>query len=134
MKMTVVFKNGRMYGATPVKLSENSDISLVKAGDKLKVSGTSKGKGFLGVVGRYGFHGGPKTHGQKNRHRGPGSIGNTSPQRVIPGRRMAGRTGMERATTKNVPVIDVKAEEKILFLNGSVPGTIGRKVELRIMN
>ena len=99
-------------------------------GDSVKVTGVSKGKGFQGGVRRHGFHGGPKTHGQKNRQRAPGSIGNTTPQRVLPGRRMAGHMGMERITSKNIKVVEINTEGKILFLNGAVPGYKGNKVEI----
>src|SRR4030042_6370238 len=69
------------------------NVGQFKEDDKIKVSGLNKGRGFQGVVKRHGFHGGPKTHGQKNRLSAPGSIGSTAPQRVMPGRRMAGRVG-----------------------------------------
>ena len=132
MKMTSVFKDGRMLGVTPIKLSEKSDIGEVKEGVLVRVSGVTKGHGFQGVVKRHGFHGGPATHGQKNRLRAPGSIGSTAPQRVVPGRRMAGRMGMERVTQKNIKLVSVDMEKKILMINGAIPGTIGRAVELRI--
>lgn len=132
MKMTSMFKDGRQYGVTPIKLSEKANLDLVKAGIVVMVSGISKGHGFAGGVKRWHFKGGPATHGQKNRHRAPGSIGNTTPQRVLPGRHMAGHMGMVRRTSKNVPVLEIDAEKRILFLNGSVPGTIGRAMEIRI--
>ncbi len=132
MKMTSIYKDGRLLGVTPIKLSEKADLAEVKEGTLVVISGTSKGHGFAGGVKRWDFKGGPKTRGQKNRWRAPGSIGNTSPQRVIPGRKMAGRMGMERITTKNIPLVDVNAETKIIMVNGAVPGTIGRKVEVVI--
>lgn len=129
--MTQVFQNDKVFGVTPVRLESSWDEAALKAGDLIKVSGTSKGHGFQGVVKRHGFAGGPKTHGQKNRHRGPGSIGNTTPQRVIPGRRMAGHMGSERVTIKNLQVVNVEAEKKIVLLHGAVPGAKGGKVEIR---
>lgn len=132
MKMTSVFKEGRMLGVTPIKLSEKADLSALKVGERIQVVGITKGHGFVGVVGRHSFRGGPKTHGQKNRLRMPGSIGNTSPQRVLPGRRMAGHMGMVRRNTKNVPLVEIQEGDRVVMLNGSVPGTIGRKVELFI--
>jgi large subunit ribosomal protein L3 len=132
LKMTSMFKNGRQYGVTPIKLSEKADIALVKAGSLVMVSGISKGKGFAGGVKRWHFKGGPATHGQKNRHRAPGSIGNTTPQRVLPGRHMAGHMGMVRKTAKNIPVLDIDADKRVILLNGSVPGPIGREMEIRI--
>ncbi len=129
LRMTQVFKDDKAFGITPVKI-ETGDFSTLKSGDLLKVSGITKGHGFQGVVKRHGFHGGPKTHGQKNRHRGPGSIGNTTPQRVLPGRRMAGHMGAVRATLKNLKLVDIKAEEKVLLIRGAIPGNSGGKVEI----
>lgn len=130
MKMDQLFRNDRVFPVTPVKL-ESGDPAAFKAGDLVKVSGISKGKGFAGVVKRHGFHGGPKTHGQKNRLRAPGSIGNTTPQRVLPGRRMAGRMGNERITIKNLKIVEINSDQKTIFLNGAVPGNRGGKVEIR---
>ena len=132
LKMTQVWKNDRVFGVTLVKLDESADMANLIEGKKVKVSGVSKGKGFQGVVKRHGFHGGPKTHGQKNRHRAPGSIGNTTPQRVIPGRRMAGHMGVQRATTKNLKVVEVNSETREVALNGAVPGNRGGKVEIHV--
>jgi len=132
MKMTTVFNGGRAYGVTPVKLADFTDLSDLKEGITVQLSGISKGKGFAGGVKRWNFKGGPATHGQKNRHRAPGSIGNTTPQRVLPGRHMAGHLGMERITYKNIEVVSVDAEKKVALLNGSVPGPVGRQVELYI--
>jgi large subunit ribosomal protein L3 len=132
MKMTSVFKDGRQYGVTPIKLSEASELGDLKAGARVMISGTSKGHGFTGGVKRWNFKGGPATHGQKNRHRAPGSIGNTTPQRVLPGRHMAGRMGNERITYRNILILDIDADKKVVMFNGSFPGTIGRKVEFFI--
>jgi large subunit ribosomal protein L3 len=105
----------------------------VKAGDQLKVDifaadeyvdviGTSKGKGFQGVIKRYGFSGGKATHGSMF-HRAPGSIGQASyPARVFPGTRLPGRTGARRITGKNLQVVKVDAENNLLYIRGSVPG------------
>src|SRR5258708_5397858 len=101
LKMTQIFKDNRALGVTPFKAASEEDVAHFNIGDKVRVSGISKGKGFQGVVKRHGFGGGPQTHGQKNRQRAPGSIGNTTPQRVLPGRRMAGRMGGVRITIKN---------------------------------
>ena len=128
--MTQIWKGDTIVPDSPLKLQNSKNAEEFKEGDVVKVTGTTKGRGFQGVVKRYSFAGGPKTHGQKNRHRGPGSIGNTSPQRVIPGRKMAGHMGMERITTKNIKVVEINAEQKTLFLNGAVPGHIGTKVEI----
>ena len=92
-------------------------------GDIVSVTGTSKGKGFAGVVKRHHFKGGPKTHGQSDRHRAPGSIGqSTTPGRVFKGKRMAGRMGSERVTLQNLTVVDIDQENKKLYIAGLVPG------------
>lgn len=131
LKMTQIWKGDRVFGVTPVKIRGGVDVQTVfKDGELLKVSAVSKGKGFQGVVKRHGFHGGPKTHGQKNRHRAPGSIGNTTPQRVIPGRRMAGHMGAVRVTVRNLAVANVIPDQNIVMLHGAVPGNAGGRVEI----
>jgi large subunit ribosomal protein L3 len=95
---------------------------LVKVGDEIHISGKSKGRGFQGVMKRYGFKGGPKTHGS-HHHRRPGSIGcSATPSRVFKGKKMPGRMGNDLLTKKNLTVIDVRADENILLVKGSVPG------------
>lgn len=92
-------------------------------GDAIKVSGTSKGKGFQGGVRRHGFHGGPKTHGQSDRHRAPGSIGSgTTPGRVLKGKKMAGHMGNVSVSTKNLEVVGLDKEKNLLTIKGAVPG------------
>ncbi|HZS43307.1 MAG TPA: 50S ribosomal protein L3 [Candidatus Paceibacterota bacterium] len=100
------------------------------AGDKVTVSATSKGKGFQGVVKRHGFHGGPRSHGQKHSEREPGSIGTAGYQRVFKNRRMAGRMGGERVTVKNLEVIKVDPENNELLIKGAIPGVRGTLVEI----
>lgn len=107
------------------------DVSQFQEGDKVKISSLSKGRGFQGVVKRHGFHGGPKTHGQKDRLRAPGSIGATAPQRVMPGKKMAGRMGQERKTVKNLKVVGIDKENNILMLKGAAPGMRGTTLEIR---
>jgi large subunit ribosomal protein L3 len=107
------------------------DVSVFKEGDKVIVSSVSKGKGFTGVVKRHGFGGGPKTHGQKNRWRAPGSIGSTAPQHIFKGRKMAGRAGNERTTIKNLEIVKVEPENNILMLKGAIAGKRGALVEIR---
>jgi len=113
-----------------MKLGDEIKIDIFKEGDKVKVSGTSKGKGFQGVVKRHGFGGGPKSHGQKHRLRAPGSIGATFPERVPKGRRMAGRMGGERTTIKNLEIVKVDVEENILAIKGAIPGNRGALLEI----
>jgi len=114
----------------PLKVGDILDISQFQEGDKVKVSGLSKGRGFQGVIKRHGFGGGPKTHGQKDRLRAPGSIGATAPQRVMPGRKMAGRMGQERTTIKNLEIVGVDKENNILIVKGAVPGMRGTLLEI----
>lgn len=106
-------------------------VESFKEGDKVRVSGVTKGRGFQGVVKRHGFGGGPKTHGQKNRYRAPGSIGSTAFQRVVPGRRMAGHMGTDRVTIKNLVVAQIDKEKNLIFLRGAVPGARGGMLEIR---
>jgi len=95
---------------------------MVKIGDEVHISGKSKGRGFQGVFRRYGFKGGPKTHGS-HHHRRPGSIGCSAwPARVVKGKKMPGRMGNNLLTKKNLTVVDVRAEENIMLVKGSVPG------------
>lgn len=112
------------------KIGDIFGVSQFKEGDLVKVSGLNKGRGFQGVVKRHGFSGGPKTHGQKNRHRAPGSIGSTAPQRVMPGRKMAGHMGTERITIKNLEVVGIDNENNILMIKGAVPGMRGTLLEI----
>lgn len=96
---------------------------VFKPGDVVDVTGTSKGKGFAGVVKRHGFKGGPKTHGQSDRERAPGSIGQTTtPGRVYRGKRMAGHMGHEVVTVKNLKVVAVDEVNKKLYVAGLIPG------------
>ena len=115
---------------TTYKVGDVLTVEQFQEGDIVKVSGITKGKGFQGVVKRHGFHGGPKTHGQKNRLRAPGSIGSTAPQRVMPGRRMAGRMGGARVTIKSSKVAGIDKEKNILMLKGAVPGRRGTLLEI----
>jgi large subunit ribosomal protein L3 len=98
-------------------------VSIFDVGDRVDVTGISKGKGFAGVVKRHGFGGGPKTHGQSDRQRAPGSIGaGTTPGRVYKGMRMAGRMGNARVTAQNLQVVQVDPERNLLAVKGTVPG------------
>ncbi len=97
--------------------------TVFKPGDIVKVTGTSKGKGFAGTVKRYNFRGGPKTHGQSDRHRAPGSIGQgTTPGRVYKGKKMAGHMGVDSVTVQNLVIVDVDSDNKRLYVLGLVPG------------
>jgi len=113
------------------KIGDVLDVSQFQEGNKVKVNGLNKGRGFQGVVKRHGFHGGPKTHGQKDKFRAPGSIGATAPQRVMPHRKMAGRMGQERITIKNLEITGIDKEKNILMLKGALPGMKGTLLEIR---
>lgn len=113
-----------------IELGSNINIEeVLEAGDIIDVVGTSKGKGYAGVVKRHHFKGGPKTHGQSDRHRAPGSIGqSTTPGRVYKGKRMAGRMGNEQVTVKNLEVIEYA--EGVLTVKGLIPGPISSIVTI----
>ncbi len=113
----------RLEDEQEVETGQNIDVSLFKAGDLVDVTGISRGKGFAGGVKRHHFQGGPKTHGQSDRHRAPGSIGTgTSPGRVLKGLRMAGHMGSQRVTEMNVEVIEADPARNLLLVKGAVPG------------
>ena len=108
--------------AAKLKTGDMIDISSFAEGDKIQVTSTSKGKGFQGVVKRYGFKGTKKTHGNKDQLRMPGSIGATGPAHVFKGTRMGGRMGGDRVTIKNLEVAGVDLENDILLVKGPVSG------------
>ncbi|MBI2327250.1 50S ribosomal protein L3 [Candidatus Curtissbacteria bacterium] len=106
-----------------IKPGTKVDVSIFGPGDEVKITGVTKGKGFTGVVKRWGFAGGPKTHGQSDRHRAPGSIGQTTtPGRVYKGKKMAGHMGVAKLTITGLEVIEVDAKSNLLIVKGSVPG------------
>ena len=109
------------------------DASVFSVGDTVQVSGISKGKGFAGVVKRHGFHGGPRTHGQKHTERSPGSIGGSGGRaggRVAKGMKMAGRLGTDRVTVTNLKVLVVDKEAGKIIVSGAVPGRRGTLLEV----
>lgn len=114
-------------------IGDKIDLSTFANGDKVVVSSTSKGKGFQGVVKRHGFHGGPRSHGQKHSEREPGSIGGAGRDggRVAKGKRMAGRMGSDRITSKGLTVVKVSPETGEIFIRGAVAGRRGTLVEIR---
>jgi len=113
-------------------VGERLGAELFEPGQKVDVTANSKGRGFQGGVRRHNFAGGPKTHGQSDRHRGPGSIGSgTTPGRVHKGTRMAGHMGAERTTVRNLEIISRNDEEGVLFVAGSIPGPQGGLVRVR---
>lgn len=109
------------------------DASIFAVGDKVRISGISKGKGFAGVVKRHGFHGGPRSHGQKHSEREAGSIGGGGGRaggRVAKGMRMAGRLGGDRVTVTNLTVLAVDAKNGEIIVSGAVPGRRGTLLEI----
>lgn len=122
----------RMDDVEAAKVGDKVDVSLFKAGDLVDVTGISKGKGFAGVVKRHHFAGGPKTHGQSDRHRAPGSIGaTTSPGRVFKGMRMAGHMGDERVTVRHLEVFEADPARNLLLVKGAVPGATNGLLMIR---
>lgn len=121
------------FGAPETGLKEGDKVesSIFQIGDNVSVSGLSKGRGFQGVVKRHKFRGGSRTHGQKHSEREPGSIGSVWPQRVVKGKRMAGRMGNERVTAKGVKVLQIDAENNLMALKGAVPGRRGTLLEIK---
>lgn len=119
-------------GTGDLQKGANINIDIFQPGDVVTISGTSKGKGFQGVVKRHGFKGGWGQHGQKHSLREPGSIGGggRAGGRVIKGMRMAGRMGSDRVTQKNVKVLDVDVENGIILVKGAVPGKRGTIIEM----
>jgi large subunit ribosomal protein L3 len=114
------------------KLGDSVTVGIFSEGDEIKVSGTSKGKGFAGVVKRHKFRGGPKTHGQSDRHRAPGSLGQSAyPNRVFKGMRMAGRMGGDRITINHLKVVKVLPERNLLLIEGGVPGSRNSILEIK---
>jgi large subunit ribosomal protein L3 len=113
----------RVDDGEAVGVGEKINVNLFKSGDLVNITGVSKGKGFAGVVKRHHFAGGPKTHGQSDRHRHPGSIGaTTSPGRVLKGMRMAGHMGNSQTTVSHLEVFEVDSDRNLLLINGAVPG------------
>lgn len=106
-------------------------VEQFSAGDVVTVVGTSKGKGFAGVVKRHNFSGGPASHGHRHVLRSGGSIGSAYPQHVMKGKKMAGRMGSDRVTVKNLTVVAVDTEKNTIALKGAVPGTRGSIIEIR---
>jgi large subunit ribosomal protein L3 len=121
----------RVEEAEELKQGDEIRTDIFKAGDRVDVSGTSKGKGFQGVIKRHGFGGGPGGHGS-HFHRAPGSIGQSAdPAKVYKGKRMPGQMGNVRKTTQNLEVVDVDLEKNLLVIRGAVPGAKGGLVMVK---
>ena len=128
-----VLREFRVENPADFAAGSTIDLSAFAVGDEVTVAGTSKGKGFQGVVKRHGFHGGRRTHGQKHSEREPGSIGGGPGRaggRVTLGMRMAGRMGSDRVTVKGLRVLHVDPSAGEIIISGAVPGTKGTVVEI----
>ncbi|MEA1936875.1 MAG: 50S ribosomal protein L3 [Patescibacteria group bacterium] len=125
-----VGKNAEEKEKTEYKLGDKIAVSIFEAGDKIKVSGVSKAKGFQGVMKRHGFKCGQASHGQKHSNRKPGSIGSAFPEHVIKGKKMAGRMGGVQSTQLGLEVVGVDKEKNLLIIKGAVPGNNGVLVNI----
>lgn len=124
---------GKAGGAEGAATGDTIDVAVFAVGDVVQVSGLTKGKGFAGVVKRHGFHGGPRSHGQKHTERAPGSIGGSNGRaggRVAKGMKMAGRMGGDRVTVTNLRVLAVDAKAGEIIVSGAVPGRRGTLLEV----
>lgn len=138
----LIIKDEKSGLVKEVRAGSDEEVKEMKVGDKLEidfsegdavsVTGVTKGKGFQGVVKRWGFKGGPKTHGQSDRQRHPGSIGGgTTPGRVLKGKRMAGRMGGVTRTIKGLKVVKVDKENNLIAISGAIPGSKGGLILLK---
>jgi large subunit ribosomal protein L3 len=124
-------KEYRMQASQEEVLGSNISVNIFDIGDKISVTGKTIGKGFSGTVKRHNFTRGPMTHGSKN-HREPGSIGmGTTPGRVYPGKRMAGRLGGKQATIKNLSILLINHESNLIVVKGAIPGKEGNLLSIR---
>jgi large subunit ribosomal protein L3 len=129
VRMLLEFK---VVGDGEYSVGDKIGLELFDEGDLVHVTGTSRGRGFAGGVRRHNFHGGPKTHGQSDRHRAPGSIGSgTTPGRVLKGQRMAGHMGAVQVTSKNLRIIAKDEGKGLLLIEGAVPGATNGTVRVR---
>ncbi len=134
-------KVGKLKNLREVRISEEEEkkfkvgdeikIDIFKEGDRVAVSGLSKGKGFAGVVKRHGFKGGPATHGHRHALKKSGSIGSAFPERVFKGKKMPGRMGAKRVTVKNLKVMQIDKDKNILAIRGAIPGRKGTLLEIK---
>jgi len=134
VNMTQIFNdNGTVEAVTILVAPEVIAEDTWKEGEVVTVTGTSKGKGFQGVVKRHGFHGGPRSHGQKHSEREPGSIGGGGRDggRVAKGKRMAGRMGGDTITIRNLKVVKIFPESKEIMVSGAIPGRRGSVVTIK---
>lgn len=121
----------RVKSVKEIEVGKIITVDKFRIGNLINISGTSIGKGFSGYQKRHNFSRGPMSHGSKN-HRQPGSIGaGTTPGRVFPGKRMAGRMGGKRTTIKNLTIIDINAEQNLIIVKGNIPGKPGNIISIK---
>ncbi|MCP4670384.1 MAG: 50S ribosomal protein L3 [Desulfobacula sp.] len=117
-----VLREFRTDGSEEIESGTTISVDMFAVGDKVNVSGITKGRGFQGTIKRHGFSRGPETHGSRN-HRKPGSIGNSAwPGKVFKGKKLPGHMGTDRETVKNLTIVDIKHEDNLLLIRGPVPG------------
>lgn len=124
-------KEYRIEGDDPLSVGDEINASIFEEGERVKVSGISKGKGFQGGIKKHGMHGRNATHGVKHEERNIGSTGSRFPQHVIKGRKMPGRMGYERTSVKGLKIMKVDKENNLLVIKGAVPGTERTLLEIR---
>jgi large subunit ribosomal protein L3 len=126
-----ILKEFAIPNGIELKIGDELKVNIFKAGDTVKVTGISKGRGFTGVIKRHGFGGGPLTHGQSDRLRAPGSLGQSSdPSRVFKGIKMAGRMGNKKASVVGLTIAKVDPEKNLLFIKGALPGARNSFLEI----
>ena len=117
-----VLREFRTENVEEVELGATLTVDMFSVGEKVNITGISKGRGFQGTIKRHGFARGPETHGSRN-HRKPGSVGNSAwPGKIIKGKKMPGHMGVNRETVKNLTIVDIKADDNLLLVKGAVPG------------
>ncbi len=131
VKATRVLKEFRLANCAELNLGDTVSVEIFAEGDKVDVTGISKGKGYAGTVKRFGTHRGPMAHGSKY-HRGPGSMGACStPSKVMKGKKLPGHMGVDRVTVQNLDVVKVDSERNLLLVKGAVPGARGSIVTVK---
>jgi len=129
---TRYLKEFRGMSLEKMEVGTQVKVDIFDIGDRLDITGTTKGRGFAGVMKRHGFHGHKDTHGTHESFRGPGSIGQCAwPSKVWKGKRMAGRMGNERYTVRNLEIIRLESEKNLIMVKGAVPGPNGGIIEIR---
>lgn len=113
------------------QLGQEVTLEMFSVGERIEVSGTTKGRGFSGVIKRHGFHRGPKTHGNRN-YRLPGAIGMSAwPSKVAKGKKLPGRYGNARQTVKNLEIVDIRPDDNLILVKGAIPGPASGRLEIK---